>query len=97
MNVARPATQGAHYHADFIYLLPHLSLKTGARRLLKSYLGLRQLACRPAYFIPRLRKQVNNVRMVVSLLWRTLGNIHGLVQEWPLLKHQLYLPLPVLG
>ncbi len=32
-------------------------------------------------FYSQLRKEVNNVRMVVSPLWRGLGNIHGFVLD----------------
>ncbi len=34
MDVVRSAPQGAHYHADVIYLLPYLGIKKGASALL---------------------------------------------------------------
>ncbi len=40
MDVVRFAPQGAHYHADVIYLLPKLGIKMGARALWYSELGL---------------------------------------------------------
>ncbi len=53
MDVARSAPQGAHYHADVIYLLPYLGIKKGASALWYSELGLHQLGSRPTVFIPR--------------------------------------------
>ncbi len=53
MDVARSAPQGAHYHADVIYLLPYLGIKMGARALWYHELSLHQLGSRPTVFIPR--------------------------------------------
>ncbi len=38
MDVARSTPQGAHYHADVIYLLPKLGVRKGARALWSSEL-----------------------------------------------------------
>ncbi len=43
MDVAQFEPQGAHYHADDIYLLPYLGLKKGTRALWSSELSLHQL------------------------------------------------------
>ncbi len=43
MNVARSAPQGAHYHVDFIYMLPEQGTKKAARALWYSELSLHQL------------------------------------------------------
>ncbi len=51
--MARSAPQGAHHHADAIYLLPHLGIKKGARALWYSELSLHQIGSRPTVFIPR--------------------------------------------
>ncbi len=53
MDVARSAPQGAHYHADDIYLFPQLGIKKGARTLWYSELSLHQLGSRPPFSIPR--------------------------------------------
>ncbi len=53
MDVTRSAPQGAHYHADVIYLLYYLGIKKGARALWYSELSLHQLGSRPTVFIPR--------------------------------------------
>ncbi len=42
MDVTPSAPQGAHYHADVIYLLPYLGVKKEAWGLRYCKLGLRQ-------------------------------------------------------
>ncbi len=46
MDAARSPPQGAHYHADVIYLFPKLGMKKGARALWCSKLSLHQLGTR---------------------------------------------------
>ncbi len=53
MDDARSAPQGAHYHADVIYLLPYLGIKKRSKALWYSELSLHQLGSRPTAFIPR--------------------------------------------
>ncbi len=53
MDVARSAPQGAHYHADVIYLLPYLGINKGTRVLWYPELSLHQLGSRPTVFIPQ--------------------------------------------
>ncbi len=52
MDVARSAPQGAHYHADVIYLLPKMGIKKGASALWYSELSIHQLGSRPTVFCP---------------------------------------------
>ncbi len=53
MDVARSAPQGAHYHADVIYLLPKMGIKKGASAYWYDELSIHQLGSRPTVFIPR--------------------------------------------
>ncbi len=53
VDVARSAPQGAHYHADVIYLLAKMGIKKGASALWYSQLSIHQLGSRPTVFIPR--------------------------------------------
>ncbi len=43
--------------------------------LVEAKIGVTYALCSPLY--SQLREQVKNVHMVVSPLWRVLGNIHG--------------------
>ncbi len=53
MDVARSAPQGAHYHADVIYLLYKMRIKKGASAYWYNELRIHQLGSRPTVFIPR--------------------------------------------
>ncbi len=70
MDVARSAPQGAHYHADVIYLLPKLGIKKGASALWYSELSLHQLGSRPAVFIPRWKTHP----CILNQVYATRGN-----------------------
>ncbi len=50
MDFARSTPQGAHYHADVIYLLPLMGIKKGASALWYSELSLRQLGSRQSLY-----------------------------------------------
>ncbi len=53
MDVARSESQGAHHHADVIYMLPQFGIKKGQRSLWYSELSLHQLGSQPTCVIPR--------------------------------------------
>ncbi len=80
MDDAQSAPQGAHYHADVIYLLPKVEIKKGASALWYSELSLHQLGSRATVFMPRWTTHWWILYQVCATRWDWIDRLSEVVQ-----------------